>query len=717
MDKSKFGFAAHLSEDGRIQTVKDHLEGTARRTSEYAGAFGAADIGYLTGIMHDIGKYSKGFQDRLFCNGPKVDHSTAGAYECINMGQLWPAFAVAGHHAGLPDMGTRADYANTTLMGRIAKARNGNIPDYSHWKKEINIKKKWSVPSFCLNNPETDAFFGRMLYSCLVDADYLDTENFMLDGNTNRNGGESLDVLYARLERYVSRWYPATTELNKKRCEILDECIKAGELDRGLYTLTVPTGGGKTVASLAFALKHAVKNRLSRIIYVIPYTSIIEQTADVFRSILGEENVLEHHSGVNYSSEDSTDLLFLKLRNASENWDMPIIVTTAVQFFESLFSNRSSKCRKLHNISNSVVVFDEAQMIPIPYLKPCVYTISQLVTNYQVSAVLCTATQPSLGQIFTGLGAQYNPYELCDKKLFKDPVFRRVTFNRKKGMTWDDVAERMNQEDQILCIVNSRKNAQSVFERLEGDGIYHLSTLMTPHSRKKILQEIRQLLKSNKKCRVVSTSLIEAGVDVDFPMVMREENGLDSVLQAAGRCNREGKRSFEKSIVTVFSTADKIPILFAANAASARIVMNDFADFAGSEAISRYYQELYAIKGEKALDIECIMDKLKTRNISYKEIADSFKLIGNDTSTIYIIQDEKSKRLIERRINGEISRELIRELSQYSVNIYEQHMKSLYAAGDISMLNDGSFYLVNESLYNHETGLSLEADWGKAEFI
>lgn len=342
-------YFAHIAEDGRTQNIEQHLQGTATICSAFSKEFGAEEQGKFIGLMHDIGKYSAEFQQRLF-GGPKVDHATAGAIESAKAGAPWGSFCIAGHHSGLPDMGNpRLDQpGEATLCGRMKK----EIPSYAeNWAKkppQVCPLQNWGESRL------TDSFLVRMLYSCLVDADYLDTESFMTDGERKRGGYDCLPALLNSLDRYTAPWQPPKNDLNKLRCGILGNCMDASQGEKGLYTLTVPTGGGKTVASMAFALNHAKKHGMSHVIYVIPYTSIIEQNAAVFRKIFGEENVIEHHSGVLFEEDEKADECSLRQALATENWDAPIIVTTAVQFFESLYANRSSQCRKLHSIANSV---------------------------------------------------------------------------------------------------------------------------------------------------------------------------------------------------------------------------------------------------------------------------------------------------------------------------------------------------------------------------
>lgn len=702
----------------RRQMLLAHLLGTSECCARFAKTFGAEEQGRLAGLAHDIGKFSLSFQKRLMENGAKVDHSSAGAAECMKLGQIPAAFAVAGHHGGLPDGGSRGDSPDVaTLNGRMSRVALGRLPTYDAWREQLKLPSA-ALPPYCFSDPFAPDFFTRMLFSCLVDADYLDTEAFMT-GSPRQTCGADMNLLFNRLSAYIAKWFPPKGELNQRRCAILDSCLKAGcTLDKGLFTLTVPTGGGKTVASLAFALAHARAQKLERVIYVIPYTSIIEQTAATFREILGSDSVLEHHCNVRFEPDEDGELSAenLCLSQATENWNMPIIVTTAVQFFESLYSNKPSQCRKLHNIANSVIIFDEAQMLPLPYLRPCVSAISQLLAHYGVSAVLCTATQPALVPMFCEFLPGLHVTELCPAALSGDDIFRRVQFRKGGKRTWDELAAEMNAMPQVLCIVNSRKNAARLYERIKGEGSFHLSTLMAPQHRRQALAEIRRRLSQNQTCRVVATSLIEAGVDVDFPAVFREEAGLDSVLQASGRCNREGRRLANESIVTVFQAENRPPQLFQMPIDFGRMVMNAYDDIACSEAIELYFTSLRAAIGDSSLDRNQIMAKLSNGSLPFRTVADQFRLIDNNTRTVYIPW-EKGTDLIARLKGGERSRQLFRELGQYSVSLYEQHYRQLDIAGALEPLEDGSSILRDLNLYSRETGLTLEPESGQAEFI
>ena len=707
----KPAYLAHLAQDGREQTVAEHLSGTADQCAAFAASFGAEEQGRLAGQAHDLGKYSAAFQRRIQGSAERVDHATAGAAECCKRGQICAAFAVAGHHGGLPDGGGKGDHQDEpTFCGRMRKAALGKLEPCEAWQGELKLPTP-PLPAF--SDPLEEMFFTRMLYSCLVDADFLDTETFMAGAEQERGGGDRMEDLEEKLQSHISGWFPPQNELNRERCAVLRRCLDQGAAQApGLFTLTIPTGGGKTVASLAFALRHARAHGLRRVIYVIPYTSIIEQNAQVFRDILGDKNVLEHHSGVLYDIKDEARPDNARLARATENWDMPVVVTTAVQFFESLFGNRSSQCRKLHNLAQSVIIFDEAQMLPIPYLRPCVFAIAQLVKGYGASAVLCTATRPALDGIFKEFLPEQPPVELCPPEVFHREVFQRVTFRREGRLSREAVAEQLGRHKQALCIVNSRKSAQQIYDLLDKEVAFHLSTLMYPAHRKAALEQIRARLKDGLPCRVVSTSLIEAGVDVDFPAVFREEAGLDSILQAAGRCNREGKRPAGESVVTIFQGETPPPSLFEIPVAAGHQALKRHDQPDSPEAIRCYFQELLELKGPRALDQKDILTVIERDFMPFRNVAERFHLIDGETRIVYIPLGD-GEELVRRLRSGECSRPLFRELGQYGVSIYPQHFEALNLAGDLEVLEDGSAVLTNLALYGSDMGLSLAADAGK----
>ena len=697
------------------QSIEAHLKGTGDLAETFAAEFGAAANGKLCGLAHDIGKYSDEFQLRLR-GGKKVDHATAGAIECFKIKAAFEAVCVIGHHSGLPNVGHKdADTTESqTFFGRKLRAEQGGIPDYrKNWNGHIALPQDYFRPS---GRGFATAFYIRMLYSCLVDADYIDTETFM-NGDAGRGNYEPLSALCDKLTAYISKWNNPTREIDILRQKILNSCIEKASAPRGIFSLTVPTGGGKTVASMAFALNHAAANSMKRIIYVIPYTSIIEQNAKVFRDILGQENVVEHHSSVSYELSENADELEYRSALATENWDAPVIVTTAVQFFESLYANRSSKCRKLHNIANSVIIFDEAQMIPSNNLRPCVAAIAELVRAYNATAVLCTATQPAIDEMLLEYSKKESVVELCPDVDGMFEKFRRTSFEKEGRLTTDELVSRLESQQQVLCIVNTRKFAQEVYEALPSEGRFHLSTLMCPVHRKQKLDEIRERLKSGKTCRVVSTSLIEAGVDVDFPRVFREMAGLDSILQAAGRCNREGKRSAESSIVTVFESENKVNKLIAVNRDAAEETVRDWTQPNTTSTIERYFKAYrdFLRNDDKSGVMTASEKGISGCGLPFEWIAKEFKLIDQNTFTVYISVGE-GKELISRLREGERSRELYRKAGMYSVSIYENHFNALINAGAAEPFGEDAAFLTDCSLYSDEKGLSTDVDGGNALF-
>ena len=551
------------------QTIEDHLRSVAEKAATFASLFGGHEWARVAGALHDIGKYSREFQNMLVCSldedtndeefepghvikcGP--DHSSAGAQEAVKrlpegVGRMI-AYCVAGHHAGLLDPGINDEEG---LKRRLKKS----LKDYSACPSDIFRLPAITTPSIVLDKKEAGfqlQFYIRMLFSCLIDADFLDTEAFIDPKKAElRKNTADLRILCDKVMAEVAALSNDSSAVNKKRQEIFTQCRTAAEKSPGVFSLTVPTGGGKTLSSLAFALEHAVRYGMERVIYIIPYTSIIEQNADVFRKVCGDSAVLEHHCNFEAAHDSYRSQL------AAENWDAPIIVTTNVQFFESLFHCRVSKCRKLHNIANSVIIFDEAQMLPVNKLKPCLSVIRELARNYRSTILLCTATQPALaksGEFTCGLEGV--------REIISDPQklyesLRRVTITRLPQMSDIDLARHISSYQQVLCVVNTRKHARELYNAVsEKNGLYHLSALMCPIHRSKTIAKIKTALREGNPCRVISTQLIEAGVDVDFPVVFRAQAGVDSIAQSAGRCNREGRLGSQGKVF-VFDT-EKLP--------------------------------------------------------------------------------------------------------------------------------------------------------------
>ena len=710
-------YLAHIDR-ARKQTNKEHLYGTALLAGDFAERFGKWDWGYCCGMLHDIGKYSAAFQEKIQNDSNKqVDHSTAGAQVCAEKGGMYGfmSYCIAGHHSGLPDRGGSSDAENApTLEGRKKK----KIEDYSAYKNEIQIPEIKTLPFDERGTQDPDfsmSMFIRMLYSCLVDADFLDTESFMKAGQTQRETGEELEILLGKLKEHVAGWLSNedTETVNGRRTEILKACFAYGEMKRGLFQLTVPTGGGKTMASLAFALQHAVKNHMDRVIYVIPYTSIIEQNAEVFRRILGDGNVLENHYNIDY--ESSEELKPMQL--AAENWDKPVVMTTNVQFFESLFANKSSRCRKLHNMANSVIVFDEAQMLPTDYLKPCIAAIEELVSNFRSSIVLCTATQPALSPFFRN---KIPVTELCPRVQEQFRFFERATYQNIGTISENELIEKLEQEEQALCIVNTKKRAQRIYQKMKGEGVFHLSTTMYPKHRRRVLEKIKKTLKNGEKCILISTSLVEAGVDLDFSTVYRQLAGVDSIIQAAGRCNREGKREAKESFAFIFEfeESENVPGQQLQIDVS-KMMLAEEEDISSLQGIEKYFEALYHFRGE-SLDKKKILEEFKNKKYNFAKVGKLFKLIEENTITVFISKEDEAGELLRRIELQGYTKTGMRKAGQYCVQLYENEIKKFQDAGMLRQVSkdiQDFFELVNVGQYTEEMGLDLGIESGIAVWM
>lgn len=740
-------YVSHVAEDGRVEEVATHLKEVAEMAADFAQEFGAEKWAYTAGMMHDVGKYSDGFQNRILRGGHKVDHSTAGAWEIFGQAGLpLLSFCIAGHHNGLPDAGTAVDVEGPTLLGRLRKAKSGELPDYRAYASEVEVPEATSFAfksTTALDNFSL-SFLARMVFSYLVDADFLCTERFMDGAAREPLTTDSLETLLRRLEEKVGTFYPPQTDLNEMRCGILDACAQAASEAPGVYSLTVPTGGGKTYASLYFALRHALADGhgMRRVIYGVPYTSIIEQNAAVFRKELGERNVLEHHANFDFDNAGEDGNL---LRLAAENWDAPVVVTTNVQLFESLFASKTSRCRKLHNIANSVIVLDEAQMLPTKQLLPCVRALAELVHRYGCTVVLCTATQPSLDGLFARYGCAVREIVLDPKDLYER--LRRVEYRQLGRLADEELADRMSSHRQALCVVKSRKQAKALHALVKaasgGEGAFHLSTLMHPAHREKVLDEVRSRLKEGEECRVVATSLIEAGVDVDFPVAYRALAGIDSMVQCAGRCNREKKQAASESIVYLFEpeTPYAVPSDVDQKRAIARSVMRHlntedlhseiegegaWCDIGSLEAIEAYFVQLHELRGGR-LDAEDVLADLtefgsikafgkSIPSIPFDQVAMRFRMIEEGSQTV-IIPDPEIEEDLRMLREGKATRGTMRRLGRCSVGLYDNDIRALRDAHAIRLLDGDTYELLDRSLYREDAGLDVSDAGGKGLFL
>ncbi|MHB8989312.1 MAG: CRISPR-associated helicase Cas3' [Desulfobulbia bacterium] len=714
-------YYAHSTESAdkiNWQTLSGHLAGVAEKAEIFAAAFGAEEWGRCAGLLHDAGKATSAFQRRLEGSQERADHSTFGARLARDRGGqlgLLLAYAIAGHHGGLPDGGEQESQLHFRLI-------HGKTPNGVELLPEIDIQCDL-VPPFKMSRDRAGfslSFFTRMIFSCLVDADFLDTEEFCTPQKARERpapaGAEILLALQQKLNTCLDSMSRGATptSVNTLRQTILSQCREKAALPPQIFSLTVPTGGGKTLSSMAFALDHAVSHGLHRVIYAIPFTSIIEQNAKVFQEIFGQEVVLEHHCNFKERDNPEEDNYNRRRGLTAENWDMPVVVTTNVQFFESLFSNKTSRCRKLHNIARSVIVLDEAQAIPTEYLEPCLAALRELVEHYGCSVVLCTATQPALDDKSNLRMALPRIEEIVDNpaKLYED--LRRTEVDFIGQINDAELAECLGKEKQVLCIVSTKPQARTLFGQLhKEEGVFHLSTNMYPQHRRRVLESIRTRLKEKKICRVVSTSLVEAGVDLDFPVVYRAMAGLDSIAQAAGRCNREGKMG-ELGKVFVFESEKpaRMPwIKRCISRASETLRSLPDANPLGLVAMRRYFELLYDVQ---ELDKKQIMRFLNPNPLRkelffpFKEAAQAFRFIEEENIGVVVAIEPAARELVQELRYTEYPRTTLRKLQQYSVAVRTKEFAALDATGALEIIHEEFPVLCNEAAYRDDVGLCVE---------
>lgn len=706
-----------------VQSNHDHQLGVAKKADKFASEFGMGDCGRIMGLLHDKGKEQADWQkyiqevtgynqkNVLVKNGPH--HAFVGA--CIAQ-KLYPQISsliaqpIAGHHRGLYDY---CDYVEETKR---------DIP------KDVIVEEgiPYRMPCFPKMEKYDYHHLVRMLFSCLVDADSLDTEKFMNPAQAALRGcHNSMEELLHKLERHLQylRNHSKESKVNSIRNYVQEQCIKESQGKTGFYSLTVPTGGGKTLASVLWALHHAVKNQLHRVIIAIPYTSIIVQTAATLKTILGEENVLEHHSNVNPEEIKDSELRE-RLQLATENWDYPVIVTTNVQFFESLFSNKRSDCRKLHNIVKSIVIFDEVQTLPLGFYRPIVHTLETLYRLFGVSILFTTASQPVLTGRIEGTTPQVSfdaltlVHEIIPDRIKLHDKLRRVELKFLEGSySYDEIAKELIRHQRVLCIVNTRKDAKELYDRLPKEGIcLHLSRMMCPAHIGATIRKLKDVLKEDKMMpvRVIATQLIEAGVDIDFPVVYRQEAGLDSILQAAGRCNREGKK--EKSDTFIFSLGKEhaLPPGLITQMNNARLGMGQQHDWFAPDAMRNYFHHLHSRIDN--FDKKQMQELLYKPECEFEEAARLFHLINDQTTTVYINWNG-SMKLYQQLISNGPSYSLIKNLAQYSVNIRERDFKTLFSMGAIEEPFESIYAITNPSFYKEDTGLAIENQWLEETYI
>lgn len=717
--------------------LADHLHSVGDLAENFAKAFGA-DWARLAGQWHDLGKYRPRFQNyirqasgfeadaHITGEAGKAPHSTAGALLAVDRfgvaGRVL-AYLIAGHHAGLADWFGGLDVrlndpkSRDELNESLAVDPPADILDAGDFKPGLT-----ATPG----GKDGFALWVRMLFSALIDADFLDTERYMdPEKFALRNTWQTLAELALQFDAHMAALTKKSepTPVNALRADILAQCRASAALEPGLFSLTVPTGGGKTLSGMAFALEHARRHGKRRVIHVIPYTSIIEQTADIFRAIFGEA-VIEHHS----NAESGPDKESSASRLACENWDAPIVVTTNVQFFESLFAARTSRCRKLHNLVDSIVILDEAQLLPPQFLQPILDVLNMLARHYGVTVVLSTATQPALSTR-SYFDTRQNLRGLDNvREIIRDPdalytqlerVTVRLPTDWQQTTDWPTLADELTQLESVLAIVNTRKDARALWQQMP-EGTLHLSALMCGAHRSKAIQDIKARLRAGIPTRVVSTQLVEAGVDVDFPVVYRALAGLDSIAQAAGRCNREGRLEGKGEVVVFIPPKPAPPGLLRKGESACRRVLYDVTDPPMSRAhFSQYFERLYY---DCSLDEHGICDLLAVDGrelaVSFRTAADKFRLIDDEDSVPIIAQynDESTLLLNTLRKQGP-ERWLMRKLQRHTVNLPRRQAEQLRNLGDAEELIPGLFVQVNDALYDPVLGLLADGAPSRATLI
>jgi CRISPR-associated endonuclease/helicase Cas3 len=685
---------------GEWNFLDEHLMAVGRKAAAFADRFGAAAIAYVLGLFHDLGKVNALFQEyldacargRRHAKAPHAIWAAGLLYRMIFMAQNdregWKELSlpIMGHHAGLPDCGTAGTRLhecaeNVELLGQMAAALK---------------TLKLSLPPFTLpgsglmHDPTRRELFIRMLFSTLVDADYLDTEEHFDRGQAALRGkGPSLETLWGLLESRQKEITNTATSVNRIRKEVYETCVSASAGAPGVYRLTVPTGGGKTRSGLAFALKHALANEgLERVIVAIPYTSIIDQTVQVYREILGDDAVLEHHSAVEIpdDEEDDQNELFLRRKLATENWNAPLIVTTTVQLFESLFSNRPSKVRKLHRLARSVIILDEVQTLPVGLLRPTLDVLRLLATpvengGYGSTVVLCTATQPAFEDSGWLGGFEGMPVtEIVPQYPEHFTKLKRVRYIRcRKPLSWEALAAKVARSPQILVALNTRRDALALIAAMKDTpDVYHLSTLLCGAHRKKILDEVKERLNPDdpRPVRLISTQVVEAGVDFDFPVVFRAVGPLDRLIQAAGRCNRENR--LKRGIVVIFEPEEgKTPGgPYKVGLEKARLLLreNPAQRLHDPDLCRDYFKDLYEAFRAEGLDSKDIQSYREALN--YPEVAGRYRLIDKETVPVVVRYGDGLARLAAWEAAP--SYKTWSALQPYVVNLYEHEVLEKY---------------------------------------
>lgn len=729
-------YYAHTREDGERQTVKAHLEGVSKLAEGFSVDF-LKPLAKKAAFDHDLGKYALKYQWRLDDDNIKFSHAACGALEYKKFADKNDCFAslfaplmeycIAGHHTGLMDGGTDADNSDSpTLSGTLKRGNEyTGDSDYSAYATEIEfatLTQEEITPPYnelCSAKDPTElieryAFFTKFVFSCLTDADFLDTEIFC-NKNVERGMSGDFEKALDKLNRELSDM-PSDNPLRQARSRIQQQAFDNSVNKSHISILDMPTGSGKTLCSLKLALESGKK----RIIYVIPYTSIIEQTANKFEKMFGDVlPVLQHHSNYSYDGNTEEEKKTVeKLKRTCENWDAPLIITTSVQFFQSIYHYKGSALRKLHNLRDSVIVFDEIHLIPTELLRPCLKAVGYITKYLNSEALFLSATMPDYSKLFDKFLPDVNYNKLVtDRTNFK--YFKKCEYKDMGKTTLETIAENASRCKNALIVVNTKKTAAELYNLVQGEK-YHLSANMTPAHRSRVIEVVRKKLKKGEHITVVSTSLVEAGVDLDFNTVFRQLSGLDSILQAGGRCNREGKDA--KGYVYVFDIDEtyRKGSDLAMRINKTKGLLEKYQDITSYDCIKEYYDGIFDFNQSRiaensiakyneqsnSFDRQGLMSPY---SIPFRSYAMQFEYISADTISIVIDEpnDQTCHELVETLRNGDMS--VRRALQKYSVSVYMNVFKDLYSQGVLKDHGTGIFILENQSYYNNETGLNTQA--------
>lgn len=733
-------YKAHINEStGQIQTVKEHSEGTAKLCEEFA-VEPLKPVAAAMGMIHDAGKLQLSFQRRINNENIKVEHSTCGAI--VASKEYGPPasyimeYCISGHHSGLPDSGDKNDDPGrvpSTMHSRM----NRQFEDFSAYKSELDLvkpdeKQLKELLSFLAADCKTDAqlidkfaFITRYCFSCLVDADSIDTGRFCGTLNEDRPTADfdmCLDKVNQRLDSFVCK-----TQLQKTRKLLQQQVFDKTDKDAEIYFMNMPTGSGKTLCSVKFALERAIRKNKKRIIYVIPFNSIIDQTAGEFEKLFGQDaQILRHQSSFSYEDADDEDENYrIAMKTAAENWDAPFIITTAVQFFESLHSNKRGKLRKVHNIADSILIFDEAHLMPQKYLKPCLESIAYAARYLNSEAVFLTATMPDFEKLIKKYAVSSSSIlDLVEDKTDFDK-FDKCRFEYMGEVSGEELIVKSQESPASLIIVNSKKRAKQIYRDCNGRK-FHLSTYLTAMDRKRIIDTIKEELQAleedypgltgvpeERRITVVSTSLIEAGVDLDMHAIFRELTGLDSILQSGGRCNREGKR--DDGITYIFSFSDSRKVSGDERSNLTRGLLQKYDNITSPECIREYYDRLFFINSDNIEHYAMSNFCRGIDSIPFKSYAQGFRIIEDSTESVVVPLDDNSKTLVSRLqyaaqnpVQGGGIGGISRKLQKYTCSVSKEELKSLIEQGAVKDFDTGIWCLMNPDYYDKDEGIGFE---------